>query len=77
MLALKPYWGKLNVRNFRGGDGNVGIIEARLAPLPYPTALALDVGRALSLLQEQGGKGMTLNRPGFTGERLLDSCCRS
>ena len=38
MLALKPYWGKLNVRNFRGGDGNVGIIEARLAPLPYPTA---------------------------------------
>ncbi len=37
MLALKPYWGKLNVRNFRGGDGNVGIIEARLAPLPYPT----------------------------------------
>ena len=38
MLALKPYWGKLNVRNFRGGDGNVGIIEARLAPSLYPTA---------------------------------------
>ncbi len=36
-LALKPYWGKPTVRNFRGGDGNVGIIEARLAPLPYPT----------------------------------------
>ena len=26
--ALKPYWGKPAVRNFRGGDGNVGIIEA-------------------------------------------------
>ena len=48
MLALKPYWGKPNVRNFRGGDGNVGIIDARLAPLPYPTArhkfLAVDRG---------------------------------
>ena len=35
-LALKPYWGKPAVRNFRGGDGNAGIIEARTAPLPYP-----------------------------------------
>src|SRR4030095_13787277 len=24
MLALKPYWGKPAVRNFRGGNGNVG-----------------------------------------------------
>src|SRR6266481_4590669 len=23
--TLKPYWGKLTVRNFREGDGNVGI----------------------------------------------------
>ena len=28
MLALKPYWGKLTVRNFRGDDGNVGIIRS-------------------------------------------------
>jgi hypothetical protein len=28
MLALKPYWGKPAVRNFRGGDGNVGIIRS-------------------------------------------------
>ena len=27
-LALKPYWGKLTVRNFREGDGNVGIIRS-------------------------------------------------
>jgi len=35
--ALKPYRGKPAVRNFREGDGNSGIIEARQAPLPYPT----------------------------------------
>ena len=28
MLALKPYWGKPTVRNFRGGDGDVGIIRS-------------------------------------------------
>jgi hypothetical protein len=28
MLALKPYWGKLTVRNFRGDYGNVGIIRS-------------------------------------------------
>src|SRR2546422_7306698 len=28
--TLKPYWGKLTVRNFREGDGNVGIIRSPL-----------------------------------------------
>jgi hypothetical protein len=28
MLALKPYWGKPAVRNFRGDDGNVGIMRS-------------------------------------------------
>ena len=37
--ALKPDWGKPTVRNFREGDGNSGIIEARQAPLLYPTIL--------------------------------------
>src|SRR3990172_4678724 len=27
-LALKPYWGKPTVRNFRGDDGDVGIIRS-------------------------------------------------
>ena len=27
-LALKLYWGKLDVRHFREGDGNVGIIRS-------------------------------------------------
>jgi hypothetical protein len=28
MLVLEPYWGKLTVRNFRGGDEDVGIIRS-------------------------------------------------
>ena len=36
--ALKPYWRKFDVRNFRGDHGNIGIIEARLAPWSYPTS---------------------------------------
>src|SRR2546425_4175094 len=38
ILTLKPYWGKPAVRNFRGGDGNVGIIRSPLraiAPLDH------------------------------------------
>lgn len=35
--CLKPYWGKPAVRNFREGGGNIGIIEAQLAPLLYST----------------------------------------
>jgi len=35
MSALKPYWGKPAERNFREGDGNNGIIEARSEPSPY------------------------------------------
>jgi hypothetical protein len=28
MLALELYWGKLTVRNFRGGNGDAGIIRS-------------------------------------------------
>ena len=51
--ALKPYRGKPAVRNFRGGNGNVGIIQSpvRAIALPdsrlYVRALRL-VGRTLS-----------------------------
>jgi len=34
--ALKPYWGKLTVRNFREGDGNVGIIRSPLRAIALP-----------------------------------------
>ena len=42
MLTLKPYWGKPAVRNFRGGDGDVGIIRSPV--------------RAIALLDLHGGK---------------------
>ena len=31
MQALKPYWGKLAVQNFRWGDGNVDIIRSSIS----------------------------------------------
>ena len=34
---LKPYWANPAIRNFREGGGNIGIIEAQLAPLLYST----------------------------------------
>ena len=35
-LALKPYWGKLDVRHFREGDGNVGIIRSPVRAIALP-----------------------------------------
>src|SRR5215831_6436896 len=55
MPALKPYWGKPTVRNFRGDDGNGGIIRSpqraivlpdRNAPSSYPTAARSEIPRA-------------------------------
>jgi len=34
--ALKPYRGKPAVRNFRGGDGNVGIIRSPISAIALP-----------------------------------------
>jgi hypothetical protein len=34
--ALKPYWGKPAVRNFREGYGNVGIIRSPLRAMALP-----------------------------------------
>jgi len=36
MLALKPYWGKPAVRDFREGDGNVGIIRSPVRAIVLP-----------------------------------------
>jgi hypothetical protein len=36
MLALKPYWGKPAVRNFREGDGDVGIIRSPVRAITLP-----------------------------------------
>ena len=34
--ALKPYWGKPAVRNFRGDDGDVGIIRSPVRAMVLP-----------------------------------------
>ena len=34
--AFKPYRGKPAVRNFRGGDGNVGIIRSPVRAIALP-----------------------------------------
>jgi hypothetical protein len=45
MLVLESYWGKLTVRNLRGGDGDDGIIRS-----PVRTIALLDL---LTLLLKQ------------------------
>jgi hypothetical protein len=42
--ALKPYWGKPAVRNFRGGDGNVGIIRSPIRAIALP-----DYGKGVAI----------------------------
>jgi hypothetical protein len=34
--AFKPYWGKPTVRNFRGDDGDVGIIRSPVSAIVLP-----------------------------------------
>ena len=46
--ALKPYWGKLTVRNFRGGYGNNGIMRSpfsAMAPLDHVATRYCGAGR--------------------------------
>ena len=43
-LALKPYWGKPTVRNFREGDGNVGIIRSPVRAIALPDRKGADFG---------------------------------
>jgi hypothetical protein len=47
MLALEPYWGKLIVRNFRAGDGDVGVIRSPV--------------RAIALLDRKHGDSLGLS----------------
>ena len=41
--ALKPYWGKPTVRNFRGGDGNRGIIRSPQSAIVLPDGCWLNL----------------------------------
>ena len=72
--ALKPYWGKPAVRNFRGGDGNVGIIRSPVRAIALPdygkgvairsaSSLALGIARyTAKRRQGLGGVGIQLRK---------------
>jgi hypothetical protein len=53
--ALKPYWGKPTVRNFRGGDGNRGIIRSPQSAIVLPEE-TYGVPRQSSTLPERGSR---------------------
>jgi len=72
--ALKPYWGKPAVRNFRGGDGNVGIIRSPVRAIALPdyekgvairsaSSLARGIARySAKRRQRIGGLGIQLRK---------------
>jgi len=57
--ALKPYWGKPAVRNFRGDDGDVGIIRSpvRAIVLPDTSCPAVRGADAVPRSSDSAGTG--------------------
>jgi hypothetical protein len=47
--ALKPYWGKPAVRNFRGDDGNVGIMRSPVRAIVLPDRAVKELKREWAL----------------------------
>src|SRR5712671_4640378 len=66
--ALKPYRGKPAVRNFREGDGNVGIIRSPLRAIVLPDygkGLATHTGpESCAVAREGEGEALTGGRAG-------------
>ena len=58
--TLKPYWGKLTVRNFRGTVETSASFEARYAPSLYPTN-QVGPGPLLELVSTISAIGWRLN----------------
>jgi hypothetical protein len=58
--AFKPYWGKPDVRNFRGGDGNVGIIRSPVRAIALP-----DKSPSPDLVRGRGGQPPSLLSKAF------------
>ena len=52
--ALKPYWGKPAVRNFREGNGNVGIIRSPLRAIALPDQ---SLGKSTLPVRAAGSEG--------------------
>jgi len=62
MLALKPYWGKPAVRDFRGGDGDVGIIRSPVRAIVLLDRTINEILRALGRIEGQLDKLGSLDR---------------
>jgi hypothetical protein len=62
--ALKPYWGKPAVRNFREGNGNVGIIRSPLRAIALPD-------KSSALVTAGWTTGMRPRRPSFRARRFF------
>src|SRR5260370_42643256 len=70
--ALKPYRGKLAVRNFRGGNGNVGIIRSPVRAIALPDMPDNGPQPPRGDLAWLGNSFRTL--PGSPGWRLFGAC---
>src|SRR5215468_10226083 len=60
MPALKPYWGKPAVRNFRGDDGNGGIIRSPQRAIVLPDSGGAR-GNLRSYRDKESFRGPTLS----------------
>jgi hypothetical protein len=75
MLALKPYWGKPAVRDFRGGDGNVGIIRSPVRAIVLLDRTAyLNLGTAQTKLGQHKAAAGTFQR--MLTLNIADMCFR-
>jgi hypothetical protein len=65
---LKPYWGKPTVRNFREGDGNVGIIRSPVRAIALPNRF-IDVTVGPSVGQAESWSAPTLGKSAESQDR--------
>src|SRR5262249_48622028 len=80
--ALEPYRGKPAVRNFRGGDGNVGIIRSPVRAIALPDSRGAGFeGSAAALLHATGrsccGRRRRCHHQPKTLEQEHGALCRS
>ena len=78
--ALKPYWGKPAVRNFRGGDGNVGIIRSPVRAIALPDCVCAFCGpekkvNRVVLTADQPASSPTTSEPTLSSTRSVLTVC--
>jgi len=67
--ALKPYRGKPAVRNFRGDDGNVGIIRSPVRAIALPDR----ADKLEKAARDLAPKGMSCSQEGLNWSLLKQS----